>query len=186
MHPSNEVTRLLGEWSRGDRGALDRLLPMVHRELHQIAARLLHRESDPARTLQPTVLVNELYLKLVGQSGVTWQDRAHFFALSSKYIRQILVDHARAGRTAKRGGARTMVSVEEVDLPSRDGQLDLLALDEALERLEQVDPDLMRIVELRFFAGLSVEETAEVLGSSAATVKRDWSLARAWLRKALE
>jgi RNA polymerase sigma factor (TIGR02999 family) len=189
-----DVTALLQRWSDGDRNALDRLLPMIHTELRRIAARQLGSERAE-HTLAPTALVNELYLRLVDQRRATWDNRAHFFGVSAQLMRRILVDYARARETDKRGGSVTRVSLDDLadDGPAQhtvEGRgdaaaADVLAIDQALERLALIDPDQARIVELRFFAGLTVEETAHVLQRSPRTVKREWRLARAWLYREL-
>jgi RNA polymerase sigma-70 factor (ECF subfamily) len=187
-----DVTALLQRWSDGDRSALDRLLPMIHTELRRIAARQLGSERAE-HTLAPTALVNELYLRLIDQRRATWENRAHFFGVAAQLMRRILVDYARAREADKRGGAVTRVSLDDL-ADDRPGQhevgndpaaADVLAVDQALERLTLIDPDQARIVELRFFAGLTVEETAHVLQRSARTVKREWRLAKAWLYREL-
>ena len=179
--PAHEVTRLLVAWGDGDKGALDRLMPLVHAELRRLARYYMGRER-PGHTLQSTALVNEAYLRLVDQEGVRWENRAHFFGIAARLMRQILVEHARSRRAAKRGGRQYRLSLSKVDRVASQPDVNLLALDEALGRLEAVDPQKSRIVELRYFGGLGIEETAEVIGISPATVKRDWSMARAWLR----
>jgi RNA polymerase sigma factor (TIGR02999 family) len=189
--PSSDVTRLLARWSDGDADALEQLVPLIYGELKRIASNQLRRER-PEHTLAPTALVHELYLRLVDQRGATWQNRAHFFGLAAQMMRRILVDHARAQQAEKRGGSITRVSLEEAlegswtgpGGPDR-GAADVLAIDEALERLAQMDGEQGRIVELRFFAGLSVEETAHVLKRSPRTIKREWRLAKAWLYREL-
>jgi RNA polymerase sigma factor (TIGR02999 family) len=178
-----EVTRLLAEWNRGDRSALQKLVPLVYDELHQIAGRVLIQR--PLQTLQCTDLVNEAYLRLAKKDSVAFQDRTHFFAVSARIIRSVLVDHARARAAAKRGSGAITVTVAEGQATSEPREVDLLALDEVLERLAALDAQQAGIVEMRFFAGLSVEETAAVLGVSAATVKRDWAMARRWIFKEL-
>ena len=187
---TTDVTGLLLRWSEGDADALQRLLPLVYDELRRIASNQLRRErADHA--LVPTALVHELYLRLVEQRRTTWQNRAHFFGLAAKLMRRILVDHARAEHAEKRGGQLTRVSLQDVLDDNPPGTQvaevvdDVLAIDDALKRLAIVDEDQARIVELRFFAGLSVEETAHVLARSPRTVKREWRLARAWLYRAL-
>ena len=183
MSPSSHiVTQLLQEWSGGDREALDRLLPLVYEELRQQAARHLRRER-PGHTLQTTALVHEAYLRLVGQREVRWQNRAHFFAICAQLMRRILTDHARRRLAAKRGGSQLRLTLDEASDSAGEGGVDILAVDEALTKLSAIDPQQGRVVELRFFSGLSVEETAEVLGVSARTVKRDWSVAKAWLHR---
>ena len=179
-----DITTLLGRWSDGDDSALDALVPLVYDECRRIAARQLQRERDD-HTLDPTALVHELYLRLVDQRRATWANRAHFFGIAAQLMRRILVDHARAKRTAKRGGSPTFVSLAAVTDEAVDNVADVLAIDDALERLAAVDPDQVRIVEMRFFAGLTVDETAHVLGRSPRTVKREWQLAKAWLFREL-
>ena len=179
-----DITTLLGRWSDGDGSALDALVPLIYDECRRIAARQLRRERDD-HTLDPTALVHELYLRLVDQRRATWANRAHFFGIAAQLMRRILVDHARAKRTAKRGGSATFVSLVAVSDEARDNVADVLAIDEVLERLAAIDPDQVRIVEMRFFAGLTVDETAHVLGRSPRTVKREWQLAKAWLFREL-
>ena len=182
--PSHNVTELLRDWSRGDRAALDKLVPLVYDELRRQAARYMRRESA-GNTLQTTAVVHEAYLRLVDQN-VHWQSRAHFFGVAAQMMRRILVDHARAQHAAKRGGASSRLPLEEAEEVSGEQPVaDVLALDEALSRLSELDPQQGRIVELRYFTGMGIEETAEVLGISPATVKREWSTARAWLRREL-
>jgi RNA polymerase sigma factor (TIGR02999 family) len=181
-----DVTGLLLQWSHGDGEALERLLPVIYEECRRIAARQLRRERAD-HTLDPTALVHELYLRLVDQRRTTWENRAQFFGISACLMRRILVDHARARHAAKRGGTAIFVSLDAAgDTAAASAALDVLAIDEALERLAVQDADQLRIVELRFFAGLTVEETAHVLGRSARTVKREWRLARAWLYRELQ
>ncbi len=179
---SQNITHLLKEWSDGDQGALDRLTPLVYEELRQQAARYLRRER-PGHTLQTTALINEAYLRLIDIRDVRWQSRAHFFAIAANLMRRILVDHARRRDAEKRGGTQIRLTLNEVFAAAKETELDLLAIDEALDRLTKLDAQQARVVELRFFSGLSVEETAAVLGVSPKTVKRDWSVARAWLRR---
>jgi len=182
-----EVTRLLQEWRGGRQDALERLMPLVYEELHLIASRHMAREWR-AGALQTTALVSEAYLKLVGQRDVDWQNRAHFFAIAATVMRRILVDNARRDQRAKHGGGAPAVSVDEmqaVPQPISIDAVDALALDTALRKLEAFDPEQARIVELRFFGGLTVEETAEVLGTSPSTVKREWALAKGWLFREL-
>jgi len=179
------VTRLLLEWGAGDRAALDRLVPLVFDELRRLAQSYLRRERAD-HTLQPTALVNEAYLRLVDQQGLRWQSRAHFFGIAANLMRQILVDHARRRAAEKRGGADLQrLSLTQAERVVGRADVDVLALNEALDRLAEFDPQQARIVELKFFAGLTIEETAEVLGVSHATVERDWKLARAWLKREL-
>jgi len=178
---SEDVTRLLVQWSGGDREALDRLVPFIYDELHRIAERQFRRERAD-NTLQPTALVNELYLRLIKQTGVNWQNRSQFFGIAAKIMRQILVDRARARNASKRGSGNYKLDLTDVgDVPDATEGLDLLALDQALERLASFDEQQTRIVEMKFFGGLSIEEIAEAMGVSPATVKRDWALARASL-----
>lgn len=178
--PSADVTRLLAEWGGGDREALDRLIPLVYDELRRLADRYLRRERAD-HTLQPTALVNEAYMRLVGQSEVRWQNRAHFIGVAAQLMRRILVDHARGRVASKRGGGRQKLSLQALDSFFEEPDLDLVALDDALGELAEMDPQQSRIVELRFFGGLTIEETAEVVGVSPMTVKREWALAKAWL-----
>jgi RNA polymerase sigma-70 factor, ECF subfamily len=177
---TSEVTRLLKGWSEGDREAFDRLLPLVYHELKRMADRYLSRERSD-HTLQATALVHEAYLKLIDQRSVRWQNRAHFFGIAAQAMRRILVDHARDRRADKRGGGGIKLSLDdELDLSDRRSG-ELIALDDALTALAELDAQKSRIVELRFFGGLSIEETAEVLGIGTATVIRQWRLAKAWL-----
>ena len=177
---SPEITGLLKAWGGGDAAALDQLTPLVYEELRRLARRYMRNERA-GNTLQTTALVNEAYLRLVDAQRVAWQDRVHFFAVSAQMMRRILVDHARSHHYAKRGGgAVTLELTEAVATPERR-EMDLLALDDALHSLAKLDERQSRMVELRFFAGLSIEETSEVLGVSAPTVKREWASARAWL-----
>ena len=188
MTPSSpNVTQLLREWSQGgDRQALDRLLPLVYTELHKQAARYLRKERV-GHTLQPTALVHEAYLRLVNQRDVAWQNRAHFFGICAQLMRRILVDHARERQAGKRGGAGAVrITLDERVAAVEEREVDLLALDEALTRLAAMDERQARVVELRFFSGLNVEETAEVMEVSPATVKLDWSMAKAWLRREMK
>jgi RNA polymerase sigma factor (TIGR02999 family) len=176
----DDVTQLLESWGKGDRLALERLMPLVYDELHRLAHRYLRNERSD-HTLQSTALVHEAYLRMVDQKTVHWQNRAHFFGVAAQSIRHILVDHARGHRAAKRGAGAAKLSLDEaIGVPDRQ-EIDVLALDESLERLASLDPQQGQIVELRFFGGLSIEETAEVLHISPATVKRDWVMAKAWL-----
>ncbi|MCC6292583.1 MAG: sigma-70 family RNA polymerase sigma factor [Bryobacterales bacterium] len=175
-----DVTRLLRNWSGGDTHALDQLTPVVYDELRRLAASYMRRERQD-HTLQSTALVNEAYLKLVDQKNVVWQNRAHFFGIAAQMIRRILVDHARAHKAEKRGGGAGVLSLDEAIGVPEKRDVEILALNDALTRLTEMDPQQGRIVELRFFTGLSIEETAEVVGVSPATVKREWAAARAWL-----
>ena len=175
-----DVTQLLAAWGEGDRSALDKLLPLVHAELRRIAQRQM-RQERPGHTLQATALVNEAYLRLAGDQQLEWRDRAHFFAVCAQVMRHILIDHARSRGREKRGGGAVQVSLNDALIVADDQIADILALDEALSALERMDPQKARLVELRYFAGLTVEETAEVLNSSPRTVRREWRRARAWL-----
>ena len=175
-----EVTQLLLAWSRGDRAALNQLIPLVSTELHRLAHHYMRRERT-GHTLQTTALVNEAYVRLVDASRVEWRDRAHFFAVSANLMRRILVDFARKRRYQKRGGGAVMIALDQDDIPSPQPGPDIVALDAALEALAAFDPRAASIVELRFFGGLTVEETAEVVGVSPRTIKREWAAAKAWL-----
>ena len=179
-HGSGEVTRLLKEWSNGREQALDRLVPEIHRELRKLAAGYLRKER-PDHTLQPTALVNEAFLKLIDQRAVRWQNRAHFFGIAAQAMRRILVDHARAHTAGKRGDGAQKVPLDAAMAIGGSKDIGLLALDEALTRLAAIDPQQSRVVELRFFGGLTMEETAEVMHISPATVGREWRMAKAWL-----
>jgi RNA polymerase sigma factor (TIGR02999 family) len=181
-----DLTRLLLDWSRGDQTALDRLMPLVYDELRALAERSLRHERS-GHTLQGTALVHEAYLKLVDQRQVRWQDRAHFFAVAAQLMRRVLVDHARRHGAVKRGSGAPRLPLHEADAPAAAAPLvDWLALDCALDRLAALDERQARTVELRFFGGLTIEETAEVLQVSQATVKNDWNLARGWLYRELQ
>jgi len=182
--PAHEVTQLLQAWSEGDEGALQKLMPLVYKELHRLARRYMAGERS-GHTLQTSALVNEAYLRLVDVQKVTWQNRAHFFGVSAQLMRRILVDFARSRRSLKRGGDAPTVSLEEgMIVPSARGA-DLVALDDALKTLAAMDPRRSRVVELRFFGGLSAEESAEVLKVSPETVMHDWKLAKVWLLRQL-
>jgi RNA polymerase sigma factor (TIGR02999 family) len=183
--PPGAATELLRAWSDGDDGALERLLPLVEAELRRLARGYMGRERR-GHTLQTTALVNEAFLRLTDARRVRWQDRAHFLGISARLMRRVLVDHARARGYRKRGGAAQRVTLDEALVASPDPGLDVLALDRALEALAEVDDRKSKVVELRFFGGLSVEETAEVLHVSPDTVKRDWRLAKLWLLRELE
>lgn len=180
----SDVTRMLKQASAGDESAINRLLPMVYDELRALAESYLQRE-NPGHTLQATALVHEAYLRLVKQEDVEWQNRAHFFALAAQAIRRILVDHARGRGRAKRGGDRERVTLDEDVALTSDRDVDLIELDAALEKLARLHERQARIVELRFFGGLTLREAAEVLGVSPRTIDGDWSMARAWLRREL-
>ncbi|MEP7363975.1 MAG: sigma-70 family RNA polymerase sigma factor [Acidobacteriota bacterium] len=175
-----DVTILLDNWSKGDQNALDQLTPVVYDELRRLAASYMRRERQD-HTLQSTALVNEAYLKLIDQKNVVWQNRAHFFGIAAQMIRRILVDHARAHKAEKRGGGAGVLSLDEAIGVPEKRDIEILSLNDALTQLSELDPQQGRIVELRFFTGLSIEETAEVVGVSPATVKREWAAARAWL-----
>lgn len=179
-----EITRLLIAWCDGDKTALDTLLPLVEKELHRLAKHYMRRE-NPGHTLQTTALVNEAYLRLVEQKNVRWQNRAHFFGIAAQIMRRILLNHARDRHRAKRGGQAIQVSLSEVAVMSDVRSSELLALDEALQRLAKIDQRKSQVVELRYFGGLSVEETAEVMKVSTITVIRDWNMAKAWLAREL-
>ena len=182
---AQSVTQLLVEWSHGDQNALERLTPLVYGELRRLARRHLSRERSD-HTLQSTALVHEAYLRLVDQRSVQWQNRAHFFGVAAQLIRRILIDHARARQAGKRGAGACLLSLDEaLDSPAEGRSLDIVALDDALEQLAKIDPRQSRIVELRFFAGLTVQETAEVLNISTPTVNREWNAAKAWLFREL-
>jgi RNA polymerase sigma-70 factor, ECF subfamily len=179
-----DVTGLLLAWRRGDARALEQLIPLVHRELRRIAKAVMRGERQN-HTLEPTALVNEAYLRLVELGRIEWQDRAHFLAVAARLMRRVLIDHARAHRYQKRGGGVTKVTLDgDIAVPSEPGR-DLVALDDALEALAKVDERKSRVVELRFFGGLTVEETATVLQVSVDTIMRDWKLAKAWLLREL-
>ena len=183
---SKEITIILKAWSGGDRQAADRLMMLVYSELRRLAASYLQRQRAD-HTLQPTALVHEAYLKLVDATEINWQDRAHFFAVAAQTMRHILVDHARAVAADKRGGGAQKIELNEaVSFSNQQEDIDLIALDEALNKLALQDAQQSRIVELRFFGGLTVEETAEVLKISPATVKREWATARAWLYRQMK
>ena len=184
---ADDVTRLLHEWRNGSRDALDQLIPLVYAELRAQAARYLSKER-PNRSLRTTALVHEAYVKLVDQDSVQWQNRAHFFAIAAQLMRRILVDDARHRLREKRGGGAALEAIDDVAMPAPANNLDTvdtLALDLALQGLEKLDPEQARIVELRFFGGLTIEETAAVLGVSPSTVKREWAIAKGWLYRTL-
>lgn len=181
---SQNVTQLLVQWSNGDSAALDALIPFVYQELRRLARHYLQQEKA-GHTLSPTALVHEAYLRLVNQRDVTWQNRAHFFGVASQMMRRILVDHARKRVSAKRGGDAFTLTLSDAISTPEHRELDLVALDDALNGLAKLDERQSRLVELRFFGGLSIEETSEVLGISTPTVKRDWASARAWLFREL-
>jgi RNA polymerase sigma-70 factor, ECF subfamily len=182
---SKSVTDLLVDWGNGKQGALDSLIPLVYGQLHRLASRYLRRERRD-HTLQTTALVHEAYLKLVDQRHANWENRVQFFAVASQVMRHILVDYARSHNAAKRGGDYVRISLDDAMIVSKEKSGDLMVLDEALNKLEAVDPQQSRVVELRVFGGLSVEETAEALGLSSRTVKREWSMAKAWLHRQIK
>ena len=178
------ITQLLERWSEGDEKALDQLMPLVYDELHRLAGAYLRRERREP-TLQPTELVNEAYLKLIDQRSARWQNRAQFYGVAAQLMRRILVDHARSHYATKRGGDRINVSLKNIGAFGGQPDADLLALHDVLNRLAEIDPDQSRIVELRFFGGLTIEETAEVMHVSHSTVEREWKIAKAWLKREL-
>ena len=181
--PPSQITQLLVRWREGDRRALDELLPLVYDELHRLAAHYMQGER-PGHTLQTSALVNEAYLRLAGHEDIQWQNRAHFFAVAAQAMRRILVDHARRRDNQKRGGGGAQkVELDEAMLVSEERAAEVVALDDALKSLAELDPRKSQLVELRFFGGLSIDETAEVLQVSPGTVMRDWTLAKAWLRR---
>lgn len=177
---THQVTQLLIDWSNGDQSAFDRLMPLIDEELRRLAHRYMSRERA-GHTLQTTALVNEAFLRLVNRKNLQWQNRAHFFGLAAQVMRTILVDHARSHASAKRGGGARNLELDEAMVISQQKASEVIALDEALKRLALIDPRQSRIVELRFFGGLTVEEAAEVLHLSPVTIKREWSTAKAWL-----
>ncbi len=182
---ADAVTQLLRAWNEGDEAARDQLVPLVERELHRLARAYMRRERQ-GHTLQATALVNEVFLRLAHASNPRWQDRAHFVGIAARLMRQVLVDHARSRGYRKRGGGAQRVPLEKVPLITPEPELDVLAVDRALEAFAKVDPRKSQVVELRFFGGLSVEETADVLGISVETVKRDWRVAKLWLSRELQ
>jgi len=180
--PLQEITQLLVDWSNGNQAALDQLMPLVYTELRQLAHRYMRRERL-GHTMQTTALIHEAYLRLVDQTKVRWENQAHFFGIAARLMRQVLIEHARSHARAKRGGGAVTLSLDEAALVSQARAAELLALNDALERLAAVDPRKSRVVELRFFGGLSVEEAARVLNIAPNTVLRDWRLAKAWLHR---
>jgi len=180
MTQTHELTQLLIDWSNGDRAALDKLMPLIDAELRRLAHRYMNRERA-GHTLQTTALVNEAFLRLVNRQNLQWQNRAHFFGIAAQLMRTILVDHARSHASAKRGGGARKLELDEAMVVSQQKASEVIALDDALKQLALLDPQQSRIVELRFFGGLTVEEAAEVLQISPATIKREWSTAKAWL-----
>jgi RNA polymerase sigma-70 factor, ECF subfamily len=181
---THEVTQLLIDWSHGDRAALDKLMPLIDEELRRLAHRYM-RQERAGHTLQTTALVNEAFLRLVNRKNLQWQNRAHFFGIAANLMRTILVDHARSHASAKRGGGARKLELNEALVVSQQKASEVIALDEALKQLALIDPRQSRIVELRFFGGLTVEEAAEVLNVSPVTIKREWSTAKAWLYREL-
>jgi RNA polymerase sigma factor (TIGR02999 family) len=181
---TQEITRLLADWNGGDPAALEKLTPLVYAELRRIARRQM-RDERPGHTLQATALVNEAFLRLGGGAGAGWHDRSHFYAVCAQVMRHVLIDHARAHARDKRGGGAPHVPLDEAAVLAGGGASELVALDEALRGLEEVDAQKARVVELRYFGGLSIEETAEVLGVSPTTVRREWRRAKAWLYRAI-
>jgi RNA polymerase sigma factor (TIGR02999 family) len=181
---SGDVTGLLLAWSRGEQKALEELIPLVYDELRRLAARYLHRERA-GHTLQPTALVNEAYLKLVNQKRVAWKNRGQFFAVASQMMRRLLVDHARRHHADKRGGGATRVPLEAAEASAPAREVDVIVLDRALKKLAALDATQAKVVELRYFGGLTVEETADVLGTSPSTIARSFRVARAWLQREL-
>jgi len=177
---ANEITKLLHGWQGGDRAALDALVPVVYKELRRLAHYELRKER-PDHTLQSTALVHEAYFRLVGQDLPQWESRTHFFAIAAQLMRQILVDYARRRRASKRGSGACMLTLDDAMILPQGKDVDVVAIDDALNALAEVDPRQSRVVELRFFAGLSLEEISEVMGIATATVQRDWTAARAWL-----
>lgn len=184
MLPSESVTQLLVRWGSGDRAALDELTAIVYDELRRLAGSYLRRRGTD-QSLQPTALVHEAYIRLADQEHTSWQNRAQFFGLAAKLMHDILIDHARRRLAGKRGGGQLRVSLGEADRHGDQSALEIIALDDALKDLAEANPQHARLVELRFFGGLTIEETAEVMGTSHATVERQWRYARAWLRRAM-
>jgi len=182
---AGEVTRLLVDWRAGDKSALDKLMGLVHQELRRIARRYMRHERA-GHTLESAALINEAYLRLLDVREIDWQNRAHFLAMAARLMRRILVDHARSRKYAKRGAAQQKLSLSEADRIANEPDVDLVALDDALNSLAAMNEQQSRLVELRFFGGLTIEETAEVLGVSHATVERDWAVSRAWLRREIQ
>lgn len=180
LQPQNQVTQLLQKWQEGNQEALEALMPLVYNELKRLAGSYLRRER-PDHTLQSAALVNEAYLRLVDQTQTRWQNKAHFYGIAAQMMRRVLADHARSHNAVKRGAGMPDLELNESVAQAQSRSVDLLDLEEALQKLEKLDPQQGRIVELRFFSGLSIEDTANVLGISPATVKRDWAAARAWL-----
>lgn len=184
LSTQHEVTQLLGDWSGGDKGALEKLLPLVQPELHRLAHHYMSRE-PAGHTLQTTAIINEAYLRLVDNTKPLWQNRTHFVAVAAQLMRRIMVDHARGRRSLKRGGGALRVTLDDAAIVAKSRSEELLALDEALAKLAVQDPRKSQIVELRYFGGLTVQETAEFLKMSQRTVEREWTMAKAWLYRAL-
>ena len=182
MNPQGEVTSLLAAWGKGDQNALNELMPLVYNELHRMARRAWSTQ-DQGNTLQPTALINEAYLRLAGAENTSFQNRCHFFAVACTAMRQILVNHARSRLAGKRGSGRVTLSLDDIQPSVHQEAAEVVALHEALERLQAVDERKSRVIEMRYFGGLSIEETAETLGVSIVTVNRDWRLARTWLMR---
>ena len=185
MSSDADITALLVDWSNGDRSALEKLLPLVERELHRLAHSYMRRE-DPDHTLQTTALINETYLRLVDQRKVQWQNRAHFFGIAAQIMRRILLNYARDQNRLKRGGRAIHVSLSKADVMPAEKDRELISLNDALNRLGELDERKARVVELRYFGGLSVDEVAEILGVAPITVMRDWQFAKAWLARELQ
>jgi len=185
MSSDTDITELLIDWNNGDKSAMERLLPLVEKELHRLAHAYMRRE-DPNHTLQTTALINETYLRLVDQRRVQWQNRAHFFGIAAQIMRRILLNHARDQNRQKRGGKAIHVSLSQAFIMPAEKDREIIALNDALDRLEAVDERKARVVELRFFGGLTVEEVAEVLKVSTVTVLRDWAFAKAWLSREMQ
>ncbi len=185
MQAQPNITEVLERWSNGEQSALDELVPLIYKELRRLAGNYIRRERHD-HTLQPTALINEVFLRLIDQNDIRWQNRAHFFGIAARLMRRILVDHARTQQAAKRGGGQYSLSLSRADRIAGRPSVDLLAVHLALQELEVLDPQQSRVVELRFFGGLTIEETAEVLSISHATVEREWKMARSWLRHELE
>lgn len=185
MKAQPNITEVLQRWSNGEQSALDELVPLIYKELRRLAGNYIRRERQH-HTLQPTALINEVFLCLIDQHDIKWQNRAHFFGIAAKLMRRILVDHARKDQAAKRGGGQYNLSLSKADRISGQPSIDLLAVHLALQQLEKLDSQQSRVVELRFFGGLTIEETAEVMGLGHATVEREWKMARSWLRHELQ
>ncbi len=185
MQTQPNITEILDRWSNGEQSALDELVPLIYKELRRLAGNYIRRERH-SHTLQPTALINEVFLRLIDQENIKWQNRAHFFGIAARLMRRILVDHARVHQAAKRGGGQYSLSLSKADRVASQSSVNLLTLHLTLQRLEELDQQQSQIVELRFFGGLTIAETAEVLSVSHATIEREWKMARAWLRHELE